>query len=109
VQPQLAGENTAGGAFLKFFSGWGELQDLGDLPLWRKLLLLCCAGLWLLLGIGHLSKEADIYASAPHTPVTQTKHVYPVCVNHGYWRYLTKKEAEDWEFWNTTLPPLSAF
>ena len=93
-------------AFLRFLKGWGELRNLGDLPVWRKLALLCCIGLWSFLGILHFSKEADIYASAPDTPVVKTKQVYPVKVNHGYLRYVTKQEAEQWEFSNSTTGPI---
>jgi hypothetical protein len=85
-----------------FFDGWGQLQHLGDLPLWRKLLLGCIVGLWVLLGNRHVSKAFDIYASAPHNPVPETKQVYPVHVEGGYLRYVTKKDAEEWEYLKTT-------
>lgn len=89
-----------------FFNGWGQLQALGDLPVWRKLLLGCIVGLWLLLGNRHVSKAADIYVSAPHTPVVETKQVYPVHVKGGYLRYVTKRDAEEWEYLNTTTGPI---
>jgi hypothetical protein len=54
----------------------------------------------------HFSKEADIYRSAPETPLIKTKQVYPVHVNHGYLRYVTKEEAEAWEFSNSTTGPI---
>lgn len=79
-------------AFLRLFDRWGELRDLGDLPVWRKLLLSCCVGVWCFFGIKHFSQEIDIYASAPQTPVTETKQLYPVHVNHGYLRYVTKDD-----------------
>jgi hypothetical protein len=91
---------------MEFPNGWGELRDLADLPLWRKLLIVSIIGLWLFLGIRHLSKEADIYVSAPHAPVIETKQVYPVHVNHGYLRYVTKREAENWGFLSTTTGPI---
>jgi hypothetical protein len=84
------------------FDGWGQLQHLGDLPLWRKLLLGCIIGLWALFGNRHVSKAADIYVSAPHTPVVETKQVYPVHVEGGYLRYVTRRDAEEWEYLNTT-------
>ena len=78
----------------------------GDLPTWRKLLMACLVGIWLFLGSSHLFKELDIYSSAPQTPVVETRQSYPVRVNHGYLRYVTKKEAEDWAFASTTTGPI---
>ena len=92
--------------FLQFLNGLGELRNLGDLPVWRKLVLLCCVGLWSFLGIRHFSEEANIYASAPEAPVTKTKQVYPVHVNHGYLRYVTKEKAEQWKFTSSTTGPI---
>jgi hypothetical protein len=92
--------------FLRYRSGWSGPRDLGHLPLWRQLALLCCVVIWAFFGIRHFSMEADIYASAPQTPVIKTKQVYPVRVNHGYHRYVTKKEAVSWEFSNSTTGPI---
>jgi hypothetical protein len=75
---------------------------LGDLPVWRKLGLFCCVGLWSFLGIRHFSEEANIYASAPEAPIAKTKQVYPVHVNRGYLRYVTKEKAQEWEFRRST-------
>ena len=83
-----------------------RLRNPGDLPVWRKVVLLCCAGVWMFLGIRHFSLEADIYASAPNDPVIQTKQVYPVHVNHGYLRYVTKEQAEQWAFSSRTTGPI---
>ena len=91
---------------LQFLNGWGGLRNLADLPVWRRLVLLCCVGLWSFFGLRHFSQEADIYASAPETPVVKTKQVYPVRVNHGYLRYVTKQEADEWEFSNNTTGPI---
>jgi hypothetical protein len=91
---------------LRLLDRWGELRDLGDLPVWRKRLLACCVGVWCLFGGRHFSQEADIYTSAPQTPVIKTKQLYPVHVNHGYLRYVTKHEAEKWEFSNSTTGPI---
>ncbi len=85
---------------------WGELRDLGDLPVWRKILLMCCVGLWFFLGIRHFNQRAEIYASAPTSPVTKTKQVFPVYVNHGYLRYVTKEQAERWRFLEDTTGPV---
>lgn len=93
-------------AVLTFVNNWGGLRDLGDLPAWRKVLLLCCVAVWFSLGVRHLSKEAEIYASAPKAPVIATKQVYSVRVNHGYVRYVTKEEAAHWEFLNRTTGPV---
>jgi len=60
-----------------------RLRNPEDLPAWRKVVLLCCAGVWMFFGIRQFSLKADIYASAPNGPVIQTKQVYPVHVN-GY-------------------------
>jgi hypothetical protein len=69
---------------------------LADLPMWRKILLACAIGSFFFFGGKLFNKEADIYISAPSVPVAKTKQVYPVLVNHGYVRYLTRKEADDW-------------
>lgn len=91
---------------MSFVNNWGGLRDLGDLPAWRKLLLLCAALVWFSLGMWHLSTEADIYASAPQAPEIATRQVYPVHVNHGYLLYVTKEEAAQWAFLNRTTGPV---
>ncbi len=68
--------------------------------------MLCCAGVWIFFGMRHFSQEADIYASAPNAPVVETKQVYPVHVNHGYVRYVTKERAEEWAFLSRTTGPI---
>jgi len=83
-----------------------RLGDLGDLPVWRELLLSCCVGVWSFFGVRHFFQEVDIYTSAPQTPVIKTKQLYPVHVNHGYLRYVTKEEAEKWEYSNSTTGPI---
>jgi hypothetical protein len=83
-----------------------RLRNPGDLPAWRKVVLLCCAGVWMFLGLRQFSLEADIYTSAPDGPIIQTKQVYPVHVNHGYLRYVTKEQAEEWAFSSRTTGPI---
>jgi len=61
---------------------------------------------WMFFGILQFSLEAQIYASAPNAPVIQTKQVYPVHVNHGYLRYVTKEQAEEWAFSSRTTGPI---
>jgi hypothetical protein len=81
---------------------------LADLPLWRKILLACAIGTFFFFGYRLFNKEADIYVSAPSTPVAGTRQVYPVLVNHGYVRYLTQKEADDLDFWRKVTPAIIA-
>jgi len=77
---------------------------LADLPMWRKILLACAIGSFFFFGGRLFNREADIYVSAPSTPLSSTKQVYPVLVNHGYVRYLTQKDADDLDFWRKMTP-----
>src|ERR1700740_223050 len=112
ASPKAAGFGQVGAvkspleACLRFLGGLGEHHSTGDLPLWRHVLLLCCVGTWVIFGSRHFWKEIEIYPSTPHTQVANTKQVYPVPVNHGYLRYMTKEEAEAWEFSNSTTGPI---
>jgi hypothetical protein len=81
---------------------------LAELPMWRKILLACAIGSFFFFGGKLFNKEADIYISAPSVPVAKTKQVYPVLVNHGYVRYLTRKEADDLDFWRKGTPAIIA-
>ena len=78
--------------------------ELSDLQLWRKLLLATCIVLWLFLGIKLFNQEADIYVSAPKSPVEPTGQLYAVHVNHGAVRYVTTKEFESLAFWRHVAP-----
>jgi hypothetical protein len=95
--------NHRGRHFLRFIDG---LRNPGDLLVWRRMALICCAGVWIFFGMRQFSLEADIYTSAPNAPIIQTKQVYPVHVNHGYLRYVTKEQAEKWAFSSRTTGPI---
>ena len=45
-----------------------------------------------------ISFKKSTFTRRHHTPVIKTKQLYPVHVNHGYLRYVTKEEAEKWEY-----------
>jgi len=79
--------------------------DFSELPVWRKLLIALAIGLFFLLGYTLFSKEAEIYASAPGTPIAATRQVSPVRVNHGYLRYVTPEAAESLAHWREATGP----
>jgi hypothetical protein len=76
------------------------------LPTWRKIVLLCAAGLFIFLGGMATFKELKIYESAPSAAVAATQQIYPVHVMHGYVRYVTRAEEEDFVFWKQRLGTL---
>lgn len=78
---------------------------LSDLPMWRKVLIALAVGLFFWIGYSSFSKEAAIYASAPTAPMTATRQVSPVHVNHGYVRYVTPETAETLAFWRQAMVP----
>jgi len=78
---------------------------VSELPLWRKLSIALAVGLFFWIGYTGFSKEADIYASAPTAPVTATRQISPVHVNHGYLRYVTPETAENLAFWREAMIP----
>jgi len=78
---------------------------LSELPLWRKVLIALAVGLFLGIGYTGFSKEAEIYTSAPTAPITATRQVSPVHVNHGYVRYVTPEIAENLAFWRRVMVP----
>ena len=65
-----------------------------DLPVWRKILILCAFAFCVFVGFASLNKELTIYASAPHHPVPANGQVYEVTVMHGSIRYVTLDEEE---------------
>lgn len=78
---------------------------LSELPLWRKVLIAFAVGLFFWIGYTSFSKEAEIYASAPSAPITATRQVSAVSVNHGYLRYVTPEIAENLAFWRQAVVP----
>ena len=83
-----------------------EHYALGDLPLWRKALLVCALMLFLVFGGKLFNLEADIYASAPSIAVPQEGRTYPVRVNHGYLRYVSQQQSERLQFWRNVTPAM---
>lgn len=83
---------------------WRESFEWADLPLWRKLLVVSFFGLFFVVGYHLFSMDTDIYTTAPSSPVPETKQIVPIHVNHGYLRYVTDKEAEDYKYWYAMTP-----
>ncbi len=85
---------------------WRETFEWYDLPIWRTILVLSLFALFFIFIVGYPSSsmEVDIYATAPRKPVPETRQVVPVHVNHGYLRYITAKEAEDYRYWYNMTP-----
>jgi hypothetical protein len=89
---------------------WGERYDFSELPAWRKVVCLVAAGaamaVMVLFGSILPSKENEIYHSAPSSPVTANRQVYPVHVEGGYLRYVTPERANNLRFWRHTPEPI---
>jgi len=84
------------------------------LPLWRRIVLICGFGFFILVGAMILDKKFDLYGADPDHPVAETGHIYPVQVAFGYLRFATKEERDSLFFWQRELgdwigiPPLAA-
>lgn len=74
---------------------WGESYEWLDLPQWRKAVIVFLFAFLFAPGFFLFSKETDIYASAPGTPVRETGRLIAVHVNHGCVRYVTEAEATE--------------
>lgn len=81
----------------QLFNIWGQRYDPADLPTWRKIVAVgaVLSGFAMLVLTGSLivPEEAYIYRSAPPSAVEKRGEVYPVYVEHGYLRYITREEA----------------
>jgi hypothetical protein len=88
---------------------WGERYDFSELPIWRKIVSVGAAVAALVigatLGASLPSKTIEIYHDAPSAPVTATRQIYPVHVEGGYLRYVTKEQAEELDFLQRTTGP----
>lgn len=87
---------------------WGEPLEVADLPIWRKALIVCTFALLFVVGARLPGREADIYVSAPRVANPSTGQIYPVQVNHGYVRYLTRQQDADLAFWRAVSPAIIA-
>ena len=74
-----------------------------DLPVWRKTIVLCAAGIFFFIGGTATFKEVKIYKTAPSAPVTATQQIYPVHVMHGFVKYVTHGEEESFVFWKESI------
>lgn len=76
---------------------WGERYDPEDLPTWRKVIAIASAlgAIVTFLFVGSLAvpEELYIYRDAPSSPVPTTKQIYPIYVEHGHLRYITRQEV----------------
>jgi hypothetical protein len=70
-----------------------------DLPIWRKIALICCLGAFSHLGPIGAYDDFNIYTSAPDVSTPATGQTYPVHVMHGSLEYVTWKEREEVFFW----------
>jgi hypothetical protein len=70
-----------------------------DLPVWRKIALLCCLGAFSYLGPIDAYEHFKIYTSAPDVPTPATGQTYPVRVMHGSLKYVTWREREEVSSW----------
>jgi|SRR6185312_2678310 len=73
--------------------------NLSELPIWRKLVLICALGTSCSLGSIAAFKEVAVYNSAPRVPVATTGQIYRVMVMHGSERFVTPNEAHDLDLW----------
>jgi len=73
--------------------------EISNVPAWRKIVLVVCFCLTMVIGVVVFTKEANVYASAARAPNSKTAETYPVAVNHGYIRYLTPEEHDNLAFW----------
>jgi len=73
------------------------------LPLWRRIVLICCLGFFVLVAAMTLDLELDLYGADPDHPVATTGHVYPVGVAWGYIRYATSEEHDKLYFWKRQM------
>ena len=76
------------------------------LPLWRKILILCCLGFSLLTGFMALDAKLTLYGSGSHHPSPTTGQVYEVSVMHGAIRYVTQKEQDHLNLWEEKMGSL---
>ena len=63
-----------------------------NVPLWRKISLVCCLSAFLYLGQADGYEHIKIYYTAPSSPVGEQK--YPIDVMHGSLRYVTRNERQ---------------
>jgi hypothetical protein len=82
--------------------------DWWDLPLWRQAVIVDAFILFFVPGYTLFEKESTIYVSAPTQPNMSAKRIYPVHVNHGSLRYVSREEAESLAQWRTSGPILVA-
>jgi hypothetical protein len=75
--------------------------QFGDLPLWRKLVIIASLAVCLLLGWMAASIEVKIYTSAPTRPLSSTRQVVETRVMHGSVRYVTIQQEESLTFWES--------
>jgi len=85
---------------------WGQPVEFADLPLWRKTLIVLAMLSFFAFGGRLFNREVDIYVSAPSAANSATAEIYPVHVNHGYVRYLTRQEDADLAFWRAVTPAI---
>jgi hypothetical protein len=73
--------------------------EISKVPVWRKVFFVICFCVTMFVGLIAFTKEAGVYASGARTPSSKTAETYPVSVNHGYIRYLTREEHDNLAFW----------
>jgi hypothetical protein len=73
--------------------------EISTVPAWRKIVLVVGFCATIFIGFMVFTKEQDIYASGARTPSSATAETYPISVNHGYIRYLTREENDRLTFW----------
>lgn len=76
------------------------------LPLWRKILILCCLGFSILTGFMALDAELTLDGSGSRNSSPTTGQVYEVNVMHGSIRYVTQKEQDRLIFWEERMGSL---
>lgn len=77
--------------------------NFGDLPMWRKVVIVCALTAFCFLGTMATKEEITIYSSAPSSPSPATKRIYPIYVMHGSLRYVTSDESEQAYFWRKKM------
>lgn len=73
--------------------------DIAGVPAWRKVVLVIGVCATMFSGLLVFIKEQNVYASGAATPNSKTAETYPLSVNHGYIRYLTREEYDRLAFW----------
>ena len=86
---------------MSFSMQFNNRVPFNELPRLRKLIVVVCLAVCLLVGWTVAAKEIRIYNSSPAEPVSMTSETNRVEVMHGSVRYVTASQKESLDFWRT--------